>query len=120
MLLSDEVSSRCYPYVETGEDGTPGRTHLLCLKCHLARIGATPAPGQNLDALPLQGRRRGSNGSSSLASSCDLGIAGCLSLTHSSGSGERSSPYSTERRAISKPWTSTGRPGYYSTESDGR
>ncbi|KAL5969948.1 Wilm tumor protein 1-interacting protein, partial [Taenia solium] len=120
MLLSDEVSSRCYPYVETGEDGTPGRTHLLCLKCHLARIGATPAPGQNLDALPLQGRRRGSNGSSSLASSCDLGIAGSLSLTHSSGSGERSSPYSTERRMSSKPWPSTGRSGYYGTENDGR
>ncbi|EUB56839.1 Wilms tumor protein 1-interacting protein [Echinococcus granulosus] len=120
LLLSNEVSSRCYPYVETEEGETPGRTHLLCLKCHLARIGATPAPGQNLDALPLQHRRRSSNGSSSLASSCDLGVPGSVSLTHSSGSGERSSPYSTERRTVSKPWSSTVRQGYYSTESDGR
>ncbi|VDM18107.1 unnamed protein product [Hydatigera taeniaeformis] len=120
ILLSDEVSSRCYPYVETGEGGTPGRTHLLCLKCHLARIGATPAPGQNLDSLPLQRRRRSSNGSSSLASSSDLRVPGSVSLTHSSGSGERSSPYSTERRTIAKPWSSTGRSGYYGTESDGR
>lgn len=142
LLLSDEVSSRCYPYVETGDGGLPGRTHLLCLKCHLARIGATPAPGQNLEVL-LQGRssggsqRRGSNGSASLTSStlsCDMGTGGGLNSggggaapstpTYGSKSiltspGGRSSPFSTERRVISKPWLQGGRSGYYG-EGDGR
>ncbi|KAM7532521.1 hypothetical protein Aperf_G00000132239 [Anoplocephala perfoliata] len=140
LLLSDEVSSRCYPYVETGEGGVLGRTHLLCLKCHLARIGATPAPGQNLDVL-LQRRgssssqRRGSNGSASLTSSTlssDLGPSGGgggtpTTPTYGSKSilspppGGRSSPFSTERRVISKPWLQGGRSvGYYGEGGDGR
>lgn len=136
--LSDEVSSRCYPYIETSDSGLPGRTHLLCLKCHLARIGATPAPGQNLDVLLQQrgggvgSQRRGSNGSSSLASptlSCDMGPGssgtpstptfGSKSILASSAGG-RSSPFSTEsRRGISKPWLQ-GRQGGYYGEGDGR
>lgn len=135
LLLSDEVSSRCYPYIETSNSELPGRTHLLCLKCHLARIGATPAPGQNLDIL-LQQRgvgtgpqRRGSNGSSSLTSStlsCDIGSSGAPSApTFGSkplltSTGDRSSPFSAEpRRGISRPWLH-GRPAGYYGEGDGR
>ncbi|VUZ44231.1 unnamed protein product [Hymenolepis diminuta] len=136
--LSDEVSSRCYPYTETSDSGLLGRTHLLCLKCHLARIGATPAPGQNLDVLLQQrgvgvgSQRRGSNGSSSLTSStlsCDMGPGssgtpstptfGSKSILTPSAGG-RSSPFSTEsRRGISKPWLQGRQAGYYG-EGDGR
>ena len=118
MPLSDEISSRCYPYVETQENGLAERIHLLCLNCHLARIGATPAPGQNLDSLLMQQRnrgRRGSNGSSSVASSGDFGPTGSASPVHvysptptSYGNktipGGRSSPFTTDRRGLSKPW----------------
>ncbi|TNN11031.1 LIM domain-containing protein isoform 2 [Schistosoma japonicum] len=42
--LGDEPDKRCYPLTEP-DPGTPGRTiqRILCLNCHLRRIGAIPA-----------------------------------------------------------------------------
>ncbi|VDD76081.1 unnamed protein product [Mesocestoides corti] len=134
LLLSDETNSRCYPYTETAENGSPGRTHLLCLKCHLTRIGATPAPGQNVE---LQ-RRRGSNGSSSIASSSDLGGPGSSSPSRvysptptssglaliGSAEGNAGSPggVSSPAYKVTRPWGAgqgvPGRPSYL--KNDGR
>ncbi|CAH8865443.1 unnamed protein product [Trichobilharzia szidati] len=42
--LSDEPEKRCYPFNEP-DPGAPGRSvqRMLCLNCHLQRIGAIPA-----------------------------------------------------------------------------
>uniref|UniRef100_A0A0X3NW29 LIM domain-containing protein ajuba n=1 Tax=Schistocephalus solidus TaxID=70667 RepID=A0A0X3NW29_SCHSO len=99
--LGNDSDNCWYPLVETLEGSGPTvitRTHLLCLQCHLSRIGASPAAGQRFEV------RRNSNGS--LSSDQGLGSgSGSLSYLSSGSRVYSPTPTSLGIASIGKPST---------------
>ncbi|VEL13307.1 unnamed protein product [Protopolystoma xenopodis] len=93
VLLADEPERRCYPLLETCSSPsqlsrlTPPTTiqHLLCLSCHLSRIGAVPA------TLPCSGDPTTTGPTNSLAGGNGARLGRHFSFTSS----PKLSPYST-------------------------